>query len=330
MNPARQIAIKAGLPVDVPAQTINRACGSGMQSVITAAQALKVGDGRFYLCGGIESMSRVPYTLPQMRTGNKFGSVEVMDALISDGLTCSLSKCGMGITAENIAKRWSVGRECQDAYACDSQRRAATAQASGQFAEEIVPVKVQVKKDRISFEKDEFVRPDTTIEGLGKLRPAFQADGTVTAGNASGMNDGAAMLGVTTEEYAREHGLPVMARVISYATVGLEPEVMGMGPAKAIPAALKRAGMTMDDIDLFEVNEAFAVQAVAVARELGLDPAKTNVNGGAIALGHPIGASGARVQVTLIHALRRRNKELGVASLCIGGGMGVAMVVATA
>jgi acetyl-CoA C-acetyltransferase len=328
MNPARQVALKAGLPVKTPGQTVNRVCGSGLQAVVNAIQGLKSGDGRLYIAGGIESMSRAPFLLPQARGGNRFGHAEMVDSILSEGLTDPQLIYAMGITAENVAARWNVTREQQDCFSFESQRRAAAAKTEGAFAEELIPVNVPGRKGVAVFLQDEHARADTTLEGLAKLRPAFKPDGgTVTAGNSSGLNDGAAMLAVTTEDYAREHGLPILAEILSYATLGVEPELMGIGPASAVPAALSRAGLSLSDIDLFELNEAFAAQSIAVIRELQLDASKVNVAGGAIALGHPIGASGARVLVTLIHALRRKRKALGVASLCIGGGMGIAMVL---
>ena len=328
MNPARQVALKAGLPVKTPGQTVNRVCGSGLQAVVNAIQGLKSGDGKLYIAGGIESMSRAPFLLPQARGGNRFGHAEMLDSILSEGLTDPQLIYAMGITAENVAVQWNVTREQQDCFSFESQRRAAAAKAEGAFAEELTPVNVPGRKGVTVFLQDEHARPDTTLEGLAKLRPAFKPDGgTVTAGNSSGLNDGAAMLVVTTEDDAREHGLPILAGILSYATIGVEPEVMGIGPASAVPAALSRAGLSLADIDLFELNEAFAAQSIAVIRELRLDASKVNVTGGAIALGHPIGASGARVLVTLIHALRRKRKALGVASLYIGGGMGIAMVI---
>jgi len=329
MNPARQVALKAGLPVKTPGQTINRVCGSGLQAVVNAVQGLKSGDGKLYIAGGIESMSRAPFLLPQARAGNRFGHAEMVDSILSEGLTDPQLSYSMGITAENVAARWNITREEQDCFSFESQRRAAAAAiATGAFIDELIPVNVPGRKGVTVFSQDEHVRADTTLEGLAKLRPAFKPDGgTVTAGNSSGLNDGAAMLAVTTEDYATEHGLPILARILSYATVGVEPQLMGIGPASAVPAALSRAGLSLSDIDLFELNEAFAAQSIAVIRELGLDTAKVNITGGAIALGHPIGASGARVLVTLIHALRRSGKQHGVASLCIGGGMGIAMVL---
>jgi acetyl-CoA C-acetyltransferase len=328
MNPARQVALKAGLPVKTPGQTVNRVCGSGLQAVVNAIQGLKSGDGRLYIAGGIESMSRAPFLLPLARGGNRFGHAEMVDSILSEGLTDPQLSYAMGITAENVAARWNVTREQQDCFSFESQRRAAAAKTEGAFAEELIPVNVPGRKGVTVFMQDEHARADTTLEGLAKLRPAFKPDGgTVTAGNSSGLNDGAAMLAVTTEDYAREHGLPILATILSYATVGVEPELMGIGPASAVPAALSRAALSLSDIDLFELNEAFAAQSIAVIRELQLDASKVNITGGAIALGHPIGASGARVLVTLIHALRRKRKALGVASLCIGGGMGIAMVL---
>jgi acetyl-CoA C-acetyltransferase len=328
MNPARQIALGAGLPSSVPAQTIQRPCGSGLQSVITAVQGLKAGDGQLYLAGGVESMSGAPFLLKGARAGYRLGNAEVFDSMISDGLTDAFGNYHMGVTAETVAARWGVSRTDQDAYACESQRRAAAAIAAGHFSEEIVPVEVPSRKGSVTFLNDEHVRADTTMEALAKLRPAFKSDGgTVTAGNASGINDGAAMVAVATEEYAKANGFPVVAEILGYAVSGVDPEVMGIAPVLAIPAALKKAGLTLADIDLIEMSEAFAATAVAVIRELRLDPAKVNASGGAIALGHPIGASGARLLVTLIHGLRRTKKELGVASLCIGGGMGIAAVV---
>ncbi|MEW6420215.1 MAG: acetyl-CoA C-acetyltransferase [Deinococcota bacterium] len=327
MNVARQIAIKSGLPEQVPGLTVNRVCGSGLQAVISAVQGLRSGDGKLYLAGGTESMTRAPYLLPGARKGYRLGHAEVVDSILSDGLTDVFHNYHMGVTAENIAEQWNLTREEQDAFAVESQRRAAAAIESGAFADEVVPVEVPGKKGPTLVERDEHVRPGTTAEALAKLKPAFKKDGTVTAGNASGLNDGAAMLVVTTEAYARSAGLPILAEIVSYAAIGVDPRIMGIGPAKAVPIALQKAGMSVNDVDLFELNEAFAAQSLAVVRDLDVDPVRVNVTGGAIALGHPIGASGARVLVTLIHALRRERKETGVASLCIGGGMGIAMVV---
>jgi acetyl-CoA C-acetyltransferase len=328
MNPARQVALGAGLPSRVPAQTIQRPCGSGLQAVVSAVQGIKAGDGQLYLAGGIESMSGAPFLLKGARSGIRMGNAELIDSMVSDGLTDAFGNCHMGVTAETVAARWGVTRADQDAYACESQRRAAAAIAAGHFKEEIVPVAVPSRKGTVTFVQDEHVRADTTMDGLAKLRPAFKPDGgTVTAGNASGINDGAAMAAVATEEYAKANGLPVVAEIVGYAVSAVDPEVMGIAPVSAIPAALAKAGVSLADIDLIELSEAFAATAVAVIRELHLDPARVNVSGGAIALGHPIGASGARLLVTLIHGLRRMNKELGVVSLCIGGGMGIAAVI---
>ncbi|MFT2721385.1 acetyl-CoA C-acetyltransferase [Deinococcus sp. A31D244] len=326
MNVGRQVGIGAGLPNDVPGLTVNRVCGSGLQAVISAAQGIKAGDGQLYLAGGTESMSGAPYLLPRAREGYRLGHAQALDSILSEGLTDVFGGYHMGITAENIAEAWNLTREEQDAFALESQNRAATAQAGGFFADELVSVEVPGRKGPTTFSADEYPRA-TTAEALAKLRPAFRKDGTVTAGNASGINDGAAMLLVASEEYAQAHGLPILAEIASYAAIGVDPAIMGIGPARAVPVALNRAGMTVADVDLFELNEAFAAQSLAVVRDLNADPARVNVTGGAVALGHPIGASGARVLVTLIHQLRRLGKETGVASLCIGGGMGIAVVV---
>ncbi|OLV18771.1 acetyl-CoA C-acetyltransferase [Deinococcus marmoris] len=326
MNVARQVALGARLADHVPGLTVNRVCGSGLQAVISAAQGLKSGDGRLYLAGGTESMSRAPYLLPRAREGYRLGHATALDSILSEGLTDVFNDYHMGITAENIAAQWGITRDEQDAFALESQNRAAAALAGGHFADELVAVEVPGKKGPTIFDTDEYPRT-TSAEALAKLRPAFKKDGTVTAGNASGLNDGAAMLAVTTEDYAKANGLSILAEISGYAAIGVDPKVMGIGPARAVPIALERAGLTLADVDLLELNEAFAAQSLAVLRDLGADPAKVNITGGAIALGHPIGASGARVLVTLIHALRRTGKETGVASLCIGGGMGIAVVV---
>ncbi|MBZ9751006.1 acetyl-CoA C-acetyltransferase [Deinococcus sp. HMF7604] len=326
MNVARQIGIGAGLPHDVPGLTVNRVCGSGLQAVVSAAQGIRAGDGQLYLAGGTESMSRAPYLLPRAREGYRLGHAQALDSIISDGLTDVFGGYHMGVTAETIAAQWQLSREDQDAFALESQTRAAAALAGNFFADELVSVEVPGKKGPTTFASDEYPRA-TSAEALAKLKPAFKKDGTVTAGNASGINDGAAMLLIASEAYAQAHGLPVLAEVASYAAIGVDPAVMGIGPAKAVPIALDRAGLSVSDVDLFELNEAFAAQSLAVVRDLGADPARVNVTGGAVALGHPIGASGARVLVTLIHQLRRLGKETGVASLCIGGGMGIAVVV---
>lgn len=301
-------------------------CGSGLQAVVSAIQGLRAGDGQVYLAGGTESMSRAPYLLPKAREGYRLGHGELLDSILVDGLTDVFGKYHMGITAENIAEQWNLTREMQDAFALESQNRAARAQEGHHFADELVSVEVPSRKGPVTVDKDEYPRA-TTAEALAKLKPAFKKDGTVTAGNASGINDGAAMLVVATEEYAQAHGLPILAEIAGYANVGVDPAIMGIGPARAVPLALEKAGMTVDDVDLFELNEAFAAQSLAVVHDLKADPAKVNITGGAISLGHPIGASGARVLVTLIHQLRRTGKETGVASLCIGGGMGIALAI---
>ncbi|MGD0682129.1 MAG: thiolase family protein [Terracidiphilus sp.] len=328
MNPARQVALKSGLPAVVPAQTINRVCASGLQAVVNAVQAIKAGEGSLYLAGGIENMTRVPFLLQEGRTGRRLGNMELLDSMLSDGLTDVFGNYHMGVTAETVATRWGISRADQDTFAVESHRRAATAIAEGHFREEIVPVEIPSRKGTVTFLQDEHVRPDTTLEGLQKLRPAFKPDGgTITPGNSSGINDGAAMVVVTTEEYAKAHGLPILAEILSHSIVGLEPDIMGVGPSTAVPAALEKAGLALADIDLVEGNEAFAATSLAVMRDLKLDHKKFNISGGGIALGHPLGASGARILVTLIHALRRTKEEFGVATLCAGGGMGIAMVV---
>ena len=328
MNVARQAALKAGLPVEVPGETVNRVCGSGLQAVVHATEAIRVGYVDTVVAGGTESMSNAPYLLKGARWGYRMGNGEAIDSMLNEGLTCAIGLTHMGITAEEVATRYNVSRADQDAFAAESQARAVRAIEDGRFKDEIVPVPVpQRKGDPVAFAIDEFPRAGTTVEKLGALRPAFKKDGTVTAGNASGINDGAAALVVMTAAKARSLGRTPLARILSYASTGVEPKVMGIGPIPAVRKALDRAGLKMGDIDLFELNEAFAAQSVAVARELAIDPAKVNVNGGAIALGHPIGASGARVLTTLIYALRARRLRHGVASLCIGGGMGIAMTV---
>jgi acetyl-CoA C-acetyltransferase len=327
MNVARQAAVAAGVPYEVPAETINRVCGSGLQAVVHAAEAIRGGYAHLVLAGGTESMSEAPYILDGMRWGVRMGHAEARDTMIADGLTCALAGCHMGVTAEEVAARFEVSRADQDAFAVESQRRAAQAAASGAFAAELVPVPVQPARGPATrVEADEHIRP-ATIETLGGLRTAFKPAGTVTAGNASGINDGAAALVIASADRARALGRQPLATIRSFATVGVDPIIMGMGPVAAIQRAVERAGLSLDDIDLFEINEAFAAQSVAVIRELGLDPSRVNVNGGAIALGHPIGASGARILTTLIYALRARARRLGVAALCIGGGQGIAAVV---
>jgi acetyl-CoA C-acetyltransferase len=327
MNPARQVAIKAGLPDSVPATTINKVCGSGLESVMRAAQAIKAGDAEIVVAGGAENMSRAPYLLPGARWGERLGNGKVLDHMIHEGLTDAFHDIHMGITAENVVDRYGISRADQDAFAAESQRRAQAAIESGTFRDEIVPVVVAGKKGESRLEVDEHPRPGTTAESLAKLKPAFKKDGTVTAGNASGINDGAAALVVASAERAAGLGLVPMARVVAYASAAVDPRVMGIGPVPAVRKALEKASLGAGAIDLFELNEAFAAQSLAVLRELGLDGDRVNVSGGAIALGHPIGASGARILVTLLHALKARNKRYGLASLCIGGGQGVALVV---
>ncbi len=328
MNVARQAAIKAGVPVAVPAETVNRVCGSGLQAVVHATEATRGGYARLVVAGGTESMSQARYLLPQARWGLRMGHGQVYDTMVGEGLSCAIEGCHMGMTAEEVSRRFGISRAEQDAFAAESQSRAAQAVSSGAFRDEIVAVPLPAKKGTpASFDADEHPRPGTSAEKLAGLKPAFTAAGTVTAGNASGINDGAAALVVASPAAAAARGLTPIARVLSYAVVGVEPMVMGLGPIGAVRLALDRAALGTADIDLFELNEAFAAQALAVARELKLDAAKVNVRGGAIALGHPIGASGARVLTTLIYALRARGGGRGVASLCIGGGMGIAAVV---
>ncbi|HEY8341675.1 MAG TPA: acetyl-CoA C-acetyltransferase [Calditerricola sp.] len=328
-NPARQAAIKAGLPHDVPAQTVNMVCGSGLKAVHLAAQAIWTGEADVVVAGGMENMSRAPYLLPHARTGYRMGNQTVVDSMIHDGLWCAFNDYHMGITAENLAEEYGITREEQDRFALWSQEKAARAIAAGKFRDEIVPVTVRSRKgEERTVDADEHPRPDTTLEKLAKLPPAFKPDGTVTAGNASGINDGAACLVVTSREKAEERGLTPLAVIRANASAGVDPQVMGIGPVPATRKALAKAGLALEDIDLIEANEAFAAQSLAVAKALGIPNDKLNVNGGAIALGHPIGASGARILVTLIHEMRRREARYGLATLCIGGGQGVATIVA--
>jgi acetyl-CoA C-acetyltransferase len=328
MNAARQSAIASGIPDSVPSFTVNKVCGSGLKAVALAAQAIVAGDADLIVAGGMESMSRAPYLLTNARWGYRLGSNEIVDSMLSEGLTCAMAACHMGVTAENVAVECGVSRESQDEFAAESQRRAEEAIAAGRFADEIVPVMVAQKKgEPIAFKIDEYPRKATTAETLAKLKPAFQTDGTVTAGNASGINDGAAALLVASEERARLMELAPMAKIVSYASAGVAPRVMGLGPVPAIERALEKAGLALKDIDLFELNEAFAAQSIGVIKKFGLDASRVNVNGGAIALGHPIGASGARILVTLLYEMRRRDVKRGLAALCIGGGQGIAMVI---
>ena len=327
-NPARQSALKAGLPNEVPALTVNAVCGSGLKAVMLAAQAVAWGDSEIVIAGGQESMSLAPHVLLGSRQGMRMGEWKLVDSMITDGLWDVYHQYHMGVTAENVAKAHGVTREQQDALALASQQKAAAAQEAGRFKEEIVPVTlVQKKGDPIVFASDEFINRKTSAEGLAALRPAFDKSGTVTAGNASGLNDGAAAVMVTSARKAALLGLKPLARIAGFATSGLDPATMGMGPVPASRKALSRAGWQAADVDLFELNEAFAAQACAVSRALEVDPARVNVNGGAIALGHPIGASGCRVLVTLLHEMQRRDAHKGLAALCIGGGMGVALAV---
>jgi acetyl-CoA C-acetyltransferase len=328
MNVARQAALKAGVPKEVPAETVNRVCGSGLQAIVHAVEATRVGYTQLVLAGGTESMSNAPYILKGARWGYRMGDGEALDSMLLEGLTCAIQGCHMGITAEEIVSRFKVSREDQDAFAAESQRRAEAAIRTGLFNDEIVPVEVPRRKgDPIRIETDEYPRAGTTAEKLAALKPAFKKDGSVTAGNASGINDGAAAVIVATSERAAKLGKRPLARILSFATTGIDPAIMGMGPVEATRTALDRARLKVSDIDLFELNEAFASQSLAVARELGLDWRKVNTRGGAIALGHPIGASGARLLTTLIYALRSHGGGKGVASLCVGGGMGIAMVI---
>ncbi|MGD9995013.1 MAG: acetyl-CoA C-acetyltransferase [Salinivirgaceae bacterium] len=327
-NIARQISIKAGLPETSPAMTINKLCGSGLRAVSMAAQFIMLGDADVILAGGTESMSNAPYLLDKARNGFRMGHGQITDSMILDGLTDAFNNYHMGITAENIAEQWNISRQEQDAFAAASQNKAEAAQKAGKFKDEIVPVVIpQRKGDPIVIENDEFIKPGMTPEKLEKLRPAFKNDGTVTAGNASGINDGASMLLIMSLEKAKILGLKPLVKIISYGNAALDPRIMGYGPVPATRQALLKANMTIDDIDLIEANEAFAAQSIAVVRDLKLNPEKVNVNGGAIALGHPIGASGARILTTLIYEMKRRNAQTGLATLCIGGGQGTALII---
>ena len=325
-NPARQAAIAAGIPVETPAYTVGMVCGSGMKAVIEAARAILAEDAEIVVAGGMENMSAAPYALPGARWGQRMFDGTMVDTMVKDGLTDAFNNIHMGLTAENVCDRFGITREDLDAFALASQKKTAAAQASGRFDEEIVPVEVRQKKQTVSFCRDEFPRNDSTAEGLARLKPAFKPDGRVTAGNASGINDGAAALILASKEAIDRLGLKPLARLVSWGQGGVDPAVMGLGPIPASRQALSRAGLTVQDMDLIEANEAFAAQSVAVARELAFDMDKVNVNGGAIALGHPVGASGARIIVTLLYEMRRRNAQRGLATLCIGGGMGVASV----
>ncbi|MFA9407715.1 MAG: acetyl-CoA C-acetyltransferase [Candidatus Dadabacteria bacterium] len=331
MNISRQVALESGLPVETPAITINRACGSGVQSVVFAAQAIKAGDAEAIIAGGVENMNLAPYYLTKARYGYRMGvpKDEIVDGMVYDALWDIFNDYHMGVTAENLAEKYDISREEQDEFAFNSQSKCKAAMDSGRFKDEIVPVLIpQRKSDPVAFEIDEHPRGDTTIETLSKLKPAFKKDGTVTAGNASGINDGASAVLVTSEEKAKEIGIKPFASIVSYAVAGVDPSIMGIGPVPAIQKALDKAGLSLQDIDLFELNEAFAAQSLAVLRDLPIPQDKLNVNGGAIALGHPVGASGTRILVTLLHEMKKRKDvRLGLASLCIGGGMGIAIIV---
>ncbi len=327
-NPARQVAINAGIPETTSATTINKVCGSGLRTVSMGAQFIMLGDADCVLAGGMESMSNAPYMMKNARWGMRMGDSKVVDTMVHDGLTDAFNQYHMGITAENVAEKWEVSREAQDEFALNSQLKSEAAQKAGKFVDEIVPVSIpQRKGDHVVVDKDEYPKSGMTIEKLAKLRPAFKKDGTVTAGNASGINDGAAMIVLMAKEKADELGLKPLATIKSYGNAGLDPKIMGYGPVPASEQALKRANLTIGDIDLVEANEAFAAQAVAVGKGLELDDKKVNVNGGAIALGHPIGASGARILVTLLYEMERQNARTGLATLCIGGGQGTALIV---
>ncbi len=326
-NPARQAAVAAGVPVERTAYVINQMCGSGLRSVALGAQAIRLGDCAIVVAGGQENMSLAPHCM-HLRSGTKMGDVQIIDTMIRDGLWDCFKGYHMGVTAENVAEKWQISREDQDAFAATSQQKAEAAQKAGVFADEITPVTIKTRKGEDVVEADEYPKHGTTPDTLAKLRPAFAKDGTVTAGNASGINDGAAAVVAMPAAEARTRGIEPLARIVSWATAGVDPAVMGTGPIPASRAALEKAGWSVDDVDLIEANEAFAAQSLAVGRDLGFDPQRLNVNGGAIAIGHPVGASGARILVTLLYEMRRRDAKKGLATLCIGGGMGIAMCLA--
>jgi len=327
-NVARQVSVAAGIPKEVPSFTINKVCGSGLRAISLAAQIIKAGDADVIVAGGTENMSAAPYLVPKARWGARMGDVEMIDSMVHDGLSDIFNKYHMGITAENVAEQWNITREEMDEFALRSQLRAEAAITAGKFKDEIVPVEVPQKKgDPIVVDTDEHPRFGSTLEKMAKLKPAFKKDGTVTAGNASGINDGAAAVVVMSKEKADELGIKPLCTIRSYGSAGVDPSIMGYGPVPATKKALEHAGLTVEDLDLVEANEAFAAQALAVMKELKLDPEKTNVNGGAIALGHPIGCSGARILVTLLYEMAKRDAKLGLATLCIGGGQGTAMIV---
>lgn len=326
-NPARQSCIRAGLPISVPAMTINKVCGSSLKAVMLGAQAIKSGDAEVVIAGGQENMSMSPHVLNGSRNGFRMGDAKLADSMIVDGLWDAFNNYHMGTTAENVAKKYGISRQEQDEFACASQNKAEVAQKAGKFTDEIVPYTIKGKKGDTVVDADEYPRHGATLESMTSLRPAFDKEGTVTAGNASGLNDGAAMVMLMSESKAKALGLKPLATIKAYASSGVEPEIMGIGPVSASRACLKKAGWSTADLDLMEINEAFAAQAIAVNKDMGWDTSKINVNGGAIAIGHPIGASGARVLVTLLHEMARRDAKKGLASLCIGGGMGVALAV---
>ncbi len=326
-NAARQAVIKAGLPDAVPAMTINKVCGSGLKATHLAAQAIKAGDADIIIAGGQENMSASPHVLAGSRDGFRMGDAKLVDTMIVDGLWDVYNQYHMGVTAENVAKKYEISREEQDQFALASQNKAEAAQKAGKFVDEIIPVEIVSKKGTVVFDTDEFIKHGTTIESLSALRPAFDKNGSVTAGNASGLNDGAAAVIMMSASKAAELGLPVLARIKAYSSAGIDPTIMGMGPVPAAKLCLQKAGWTHEEVDLMEINEAFAAQAIGVNKEMGWDTSKINVNGGAIAIGHPIGASGCRILVSLIHEMIRRDAKKGLASLCIGGGMGVALAI---
>jgi len=327
-NPARQASLSAGVPETVPAMTIDKVCGSGLKSVILAAQSIKCGDAALIVAGGQENMSATPHVLQSSRDGVRMGDWKMKDLMIQDGLWCAFNDYHMGITAENIVEKYELTREEQDEFAATSQQRAEAAMAAGWFEEEITPVSIPQKKGEPKlFDADEYVKSGVTSEKLGKLRPAFKKGGTVTAGNASGINDGAAAVLVASADFAAANGLPVLGRIVGYASAGVDPKIMGMGPVPAVTKCLEKAGWELAEVDVIEANEAFAAQSLGVLKELGLDTSKVNLGGGAIAIGHPIGASGTRVLVTLLHQMKRIGAKKGIATLCIGGGQGVALAV---
>jgi acetyl-CoA C-acetyltransferase len=324
---ARQAAVKAGIPIEKPAMTINMICGSGLKAVQLAAQAIISGECDVVVAGGTENMSQAPYVLKNARNGYRMGHGEIVDTMVHDALTDAFNNYHMGMTAENLAEKYNISREEQDTFAAASQNKAVAAIAEGKFKDEIVPVVIPSKKGDVIVDTDEYPRAGTTVESLAKLKPAFKKDGTVTAGNASGINDGAAVLIIMAAEKAKELGLEVLGKITGYASAGVDPSIMGIGPVPAVKKALVRAKLEIKDLDLIEANEAFAAQALSVAKELGFDMNKVNVNGGAIALGHPVGASGARILITLLYEMKKRDAKHGLATLCIGGGMGTAVVI---